>query len=102
MLLKYFYQFAAAHQFLQETIWNTYFRRREFFPIQKWAIVGMSTPKNWKNSSKVYIHLQDPLKVVKDILVESDNNWNLTKAFNKIDYKISIFDSWEDYENQKS
>ena len=60
------------------------------------------TPGPWKNSSKVYIHLQDPLKVVKDILVESDNNWNLTKAFNKIDYKISIFDSWEDYENQKS
>ena len=84
------------------SIWNASFLKREFFPIHKWSIVGLSTPSNWKDAKKVLIHLQDPLKVTKEILVESDNNWNLTKALTKIDYNISIFDSWEDYENQKS
>jgi len=84
------------------SIWNTSFRKREFFPIHKWSIVGLTTPKDWKLSKKIHLHLQDPLKVVKTILIDSDNNWNLSKAFTKIDYKICIFDSWEDYESQKS
>lgn len=84
------------------SIWNNSFQKRQFFPIHRWSIIGLSTPQHWKDAQKVFIHLQDPLKVTKEILVESDNNWNLTKALTKIDYNISIFDSWEDYESQKS
>lgn len=84
------------------SIWNNAFRKREFFPIHKWDVVGLSTPKDWRDQQKVLIHIQDPLKVVKEIMADSDNNWNLHKAFTKIDYSISVFDSWEDYERQKS
>jgi hypothetical protein len=84
------------------SIWNNSFRKRELFPIQKWSIVGLTTPTEWKLSKKIYLHLQDPQKVVKSLLIDSDNNWNLSKAFTKIDYRICIFDSWDDYENQKS
>ncbi len=83
------------------TVWDNQFRKREFFPINKWSLVGLSTPDDIKSQQKLYIHLQDPLKEVKKILVDSDNNWQLTKAFTKIDYNISVLDSWAAYENQK-
>lgn len=83
------------------TVWDNQFRRREFFPINKWSLVGLSTPEDIKIHKKLYIHLQDPLKEVKKILIESDNNWNLTKAFTDIDYNISVLNDWTTYENQK-
>jgi len=83
------------------TVWDGQFRRREFFPINKWSLVGLSTPKDIKTHQKVYFHLQDPNKEVKTILIDSDNNWNLTKTFTEIDYTISVLDSWTTYERQK-
>ncbi|BDS13824.1 hypothetical protein [Aureispira anguillae] len=82
------------------SVWDTRFRRRAFFPINKWSLVGLSTPLELNISSKVYLHLQDPEKEVKKILIDSDNNWNLTKAFTHIDYNISVFDNWASYEQQ--
>jgi hypothetical protein len=84
------------------SLWNMSFRRRELFPVNHWDITGLSTPLDYKLSKKVYIHLQDPLKIVRKILVDSDNSWNLSQAFTKIDYKISNFESWEEYEGQNS
>ncbi|MDC0230878.1 hypothetical protein OAK19_02845 [Aureispira] len=84
------------------SIWNSSFGKREFFPIQEWSIVGISTPSTWKLRKNIYIHLEDPYRVVRGVLSESDNNWALKKAFTKIDYKIAVFDSWEEYERQKS
>lgn len=83
------------------TVWDNQFRRREFFPINKWSLVGLSSPTDLKTYQKLYIHLQDPKKEVKKILIDSDNNWNLTKAFTKIDYNISVLDDWATYERQK-
>ena len=84
------------------SLWNVSFMKRELFPVNDWDIIGLSTPDDYKLSKKLYVHLQDPVKIVQKILVESDNNWNLTQAFTKIDYKISNFGSWEEYERQKS
>ncbi|MBL4649523.1 MAG: hypothetical protein JKY03_07305 [Aureispira sp.] len=83
------------------TVWDNQFRRREFFPINKWSLVGLSTPADLQLHKKVYVHLQDPEKEVKKILITSDNNWNLTKAFTNIDYTISVLDNWATYERQK-
>ena len=83
------------------SVWDNQFRKREFFPINKWSLVGLSTPADLKIYQKVYIHLQDPDKEVKKILIDSDNNWHLTKAFTDIDYNISVLNDWETYERQK-
>lgn len=83
------------------SVWDSSFRKRAYFPINKWSLVGLSTPKDWKKSNGVYLHLQDSKKEVKEIFIESDNNWNLTKAFTHIDYNISVFDTWAVYESQK-
>lgn len=83
------------------TVWDSQFRRRAFFPINKWSLVGLSTPEDLKLHQKVYVHLQDPDKKVQKILLDSDNNWNLTKGFIEIDYNISILKNWATYERQK-
>ena len=79
------------------TIWDRSFRKRQMFPINDWDIVGISA-SNSKSPDKLHIHLQDPFQQVKNLIVESDNNWHLTDIFSKIDFHISNFENWADYE----
>lgn len=80
------------------TIWDSSFRKRQQFPVNDWDILGISTPSDSKLHDKLHIQLQDPFKKVKNLLVESDNNWHLSDIFSKIDFHISNFENWEDYE----
>lgn len=84
------------------SIWDSTFLKRESFPVNKWSIVEISTPKDLKNHTKILIHLRDPQKIVRTIQIESDSNLNLTQVFTKIDDEISVFDSWETYRGQMS